>query len=110
MPSRARYAEEIHLWLWQYTDEFGKRVESSWHRTEATVREFAHHVLIFSQAVTQELVDSPEISDVAVTEFTDRSACSPVFLWLSRALSAHQPTNALICGALPGNPANSRLR
>jgi hypothetical protein len=34
--------DEIHLWRSRYTNEFGKRVESSWLMTEATVREFAH--------------------------------------------------------------------
>jgi hypothetical protein len=29
---------ELHLWRWQYTNENGKRVESSWRMTEATVR------------------------------------------------------------------------
>ena len=26
--------DEIHLWRWRYTNEFGKRVESSWHMSE----------------------------------------------------------------------------
>jgi hypothetical protein len=24
----------IHLWRWRYTNEFGKRVQSSWHMSE----------------------------------------------------------------------------
>lgn len=34
--------DEMHLWQWRYTDDFEKRVESSWRMTEATVRQFAH--------------------------------------------------------------------
>jgi hypothetical protein len=34
--------DEIHLWRWRFTDEFGKRRVTSWLMTEATVREFAH--------------------------------------------------------------------
>jgi hypothetical protein len=25
---------ELHLWLWEYTDEFGKRRRSTWRMTE----------------------------------------------------------------------------
>jgi hypothetical protein len=34
--------DEIHLWRWRFTDEFGKRRVTSWHMTEAEVREYAH--------------------------------------------------------------------
>jgi hypothetical protein len=34
--------DEIHLWQWRFTDEFGKRRVTSWRMTENTVREFAH--------------------------------------------------------------------
>jgi hypothetical protein len=34
--------DEIHLWRWRFTDENGKRRESSWRMTEATVRHFPH--------------------------------------------------------------------
>jgi hypothetical protein len=34
--------DEIHLWGWRFTDENGKRRESSWHMTEPDVREYAH--------------------------------------------------------------------
>ena len=34
--------ELIKLWLWEYTDEFGKRTRSTWRMTEETVRQFAH--------------------------------------------------------------------
>lgn len=34
--------EGIHLWRWRYTNEFGKRVESSWRMSEDTVREYGH--------------------------------------------------------------------
>jgi hypothetical protein len=34
--------DEIHLWRWRFTDEFGKRRVTSWLMTEATVREYAH--------------------------------------------------------------------
>ena len=33
---------ELCLWLWRFTDEFGKRRVTSWRMTEATVREYAH--------------------------------------------------------------------
>ena len=26
---------ELHFWLWEYTDEFGKRRRSTWRMTEA---------------------------------------------------------------------------
>jgi hypothetical protein len=48
--------DEIHLWRWRFTNEFGKRVESSWHMTEATVREFAH---VYGNA--EKIQDSLEI-------------------------------------------------
>jgi len=28
-------SQEIHLWQWEYTDEFGKRRHSTWRMTEA---------------------------------------------------------------------------
>jgi hypothetical protein len=34
--------DEIRLWQWRYTDEFGKQRVTSWLMTEDTVREFAH--------------------------------------------------------------------
>jgi hypothetical protein len=34
--------DEIHLWRWRFTDEFGKRRVTSWRMTENTAREFAH--------------------------------------------------------------------
>ena len=34
--------DEIHLWRWRFTDEFGKRRVTSWLMTEAAVREYAH--------------------------------------------------------------------
>ena len=34
--------DEIRLWRWRYTNEFGKRVESSWLMSEDTIRQFAH--------------------------------------------------------------------
>ncbi|HSA68379.1 MAG TPA: hypothetical protein VLF65_02130 [Burkholderiales bacterium] len=34
--------DELHLWRWRFTDEFGKRRVTSWLMTEATVREYAH--------------------------------------------------------------------
>ena len=34
--------DELHLWRWRFTDEFGKRRVTSWRVTENTVREFAH--------------------------------------------------------------------
>ena len=34
--------DEIHLWRWRFTDENGKRRVTSWHMTEADVREYAH--------------------------------------------------------------------
>jgi hypothetical protein len=43
--------DEIHLYQWQYTDEFGKRRVTSWRMTEATVREFAH---VYKDAVKVE--------------------------------------------------------
>jgi hypothetical protein len=33
---------ELQLWKWRFTDENGKRRVSSWHMTEATIREYAH--------------------------------------------------------------------
>jgi hypothetical protein len=33
---------ELCLWQWRFTDEFGKRRVTSWRMTEHTVREFAH--------------------------------------------------------------------
>ena len=35
-------SEPLKLWRWRYTNEFGKRVESSWLMSEDTVRQFAH--------------------------------------------------------------------
>ena len=32
--------DELHLWLWEYTDEIGKRRRSTWRMTEA---EAAHY-------------------------------------------------------------------
>ena len=44
--------DKIHLWIWQYTDEFGKRRVTSWRMTAAaTVREFAH---VYKDAVKVE--------------------------------------------------------
>jgi hypothetical protein len=42
---------EIYLWQWQYTDEFGKRRVTSWRMTEATVTEFGH---VYKDAVKVE--------------------------------------------------------
>ena len=33
-------SDELELWLWEYTDEFGKRRRSTWRMTEA---EAAHY-------------------------------------------------------------------
>jgi hypothetical protein len=70
MPSRACYAEEV----------------ISGYGTEAMVREFAHHVLIFSQATTQELISSPEILDVRDV------ATSPAVFY--QTVSDHLPIRA----------------
>jgi hypothetical protein len=32
---------ELCLWRWRFTDEFGKRRVTSWRMTENTVREYA---------------------------------------------------------------------
>jgi hypothetical protein len=42
---------DIRLWLWQYTDEFGKRRVTSWLMTEDTARQFAH---VYTDAVKVE--------------------------------------------------------
>ena len=44
-------ADEIELWRWQYTDEFGKRRTTSWLMTEDHVCAFAH---IYRDAVKVE--------------------------------------------------------
>jgi hypothetical protein len=41
----------VKLWLWQYTDQFGKRRLSSWRMTEDTVGQFAH---VYREAVKVE--------------------------------------------------------
>ena len=48
MPPRSVYplrmadrCAEIRLWLWEYTDEFGKRRRSTWRMTEP---EAAHYI------------------------------------------------------------------
>ena len=32
--------DEIHLWRWRYTNEFGKRVESRWHMSEESAARY----------------------------------------------------------------------
>ena len=43
--------DEILLWQWRFTDEFGKRRVTSWRMTEDTVREYAH---VYKNAVKVE--------------------------------------------------------
>jgi len=33
-------AGELHFWLWEYTDEFGKRRRSTWRMTEAQAKAY----------------------------------------------------------------------
>ena len=42
---------ELQLWKWRFTDEFGKRRVTSWRMTEDTVKEYAH---VYKDAVKVE--------------------------------------------------------
>jgi hypothetical protein len=38
--------DEIKLWLWEYTDEFGKRRRSTWHMTETEATHYKDAVKV----------------------------------------------------------------
>jgi hypothetical protein len=42
----AAMAEETQLWLWQYTDEFGKRRRSTWLMTEEQAKHYKDAVKV----------------------------------------------------------------
>ncbi len=46
----------LEVWRWEYTDELGKRVKSSWHMSEADVQAYAH---VYRDAV--KLEDTREV-------------------------------------------------
>jgi hypothetical protein len=37
---------EIHLWIWEYTDEFGKRRRSTWRMTEEQAAHYKDAVTV----------------------------------------------------------------
>jgi hypothetical protein len=41
-----RQPGEIHLWLWDYTDEFGQRRRSTWRMTEADAAHYRDAVKV----------------------------------------------------------------
>jgi hypothetical protein len=38
--------DEVHLWLWEYTDEFGKRRRSTWRMTEEQAKAYRDAVKV----------------------------------------------------------------
>jgi hypothetical protein len=38
--------DPLYLWVWEYTDEFGKRRRSTWRMTEADAAHYKHAVKV----------------------------------------------------------------
>jgi hypothetical protein len=39
-------ARELHMWFWMYTDQFGKRRQTTWRMTEEEARHYKDRVKV----------------------------------------------------------------